>query len=178
MNEFHPPTSILATWFGWFSTNLENLCEFIFELFKVISFLSTMVQITIKPFIWGIICFMFSPMDPFVPPKKILFSPPNCTLSVHSEQLHPWIHRLPTCSKHPKCSKISVDFHLGIRGSRKGDPRWAVLPGVLHSEATWGHGTTAARFGKRCKKRGKLGPNRWATTKRSADVSCIIYLSI
>lgn len=23
-----------------------------------------------------------------------------------------------------------------------GDPRWAVLPGVLHSESTWGHGTT------------------------------------
>jgi len=23
-----------------------------------------------------------------------------------------------------------------------GDPRWAVLPGVLHSEAAWGHGTT------------------------------------
>lgn len=23
-----------------------------------------------------------------------------------------------------------------------GDPRWAVLPGVLHSEATWGNGTT------------------------------------
>ncbi|CAE7210591.1 Tdh [Symbiodinium natans] len=23
-----------------------------------------------------------------------------------------------------------------------GDPRWAVLPGVLHSEPTWGHGTT------------------------------------
>merc|ERR1719382_1109689 len=23
-----------------------------------------------------------------------------------------------------------------------GDPRWAVLPGVLHSEATWGKGTT------------------------------------
>jgi len=26
--------------------------------------------------------------------------------------------------------------------SSGGDPRWAVLPGVLHSEATWGHGTT------------------------------------
>ncbi|CAJ1436311.1 unnamed protein product [Effrenium voratum] len=23
-----------------------------------------------------------------------------------------------------------------------GDPRWAVLPGVLHSEAAWGNGTT------------------------------------
>merc|ERR1719162_258270 len=36
-----------------------------------------------------------------------------------------------------KCRELLREF-----ASRGGDPRFAVLPGVLHSKALWGNGTT------------------------------------
>lgn len=38
-----------------------------------------------------------------------------------------------------QCRKLLADFAAKVEG---GDTRWAVIPGVLHADPTWGAGTT------------------------------------
>ena len=134
-------------------------------------FLSTMVQITIKPFIWGIFVLCF-PLWIQVPPKKILFSPPNCTLSsAFRAATSLENHRVSTCSKHRNAANLS-GFPPRKWGSRQVIRDGQCSQGSCIARRLGVMAPQLLGFGKRCKKRWKLGPK---DEQQKENRRCFMY---